>query len=489
MKNVISKIFYGLTAVCFTTVVFISLFFNRINERSVPAFLGFICLGIIVLLGVYLLTKRFERFFSKNYVIVLVGFLAVYLFLLIFFGLRLKYTPMYDMDAIYSGAIDWINNGTFINYYSYFGKFRNNLGSMTFLFFVFSAANKFGISDYFTVGVVINSVMLAFTALFTSLIADKIIGRAAAITALFVFVFFMPLLFMGAIFYTDSLSLVFPVALYLAYLWFKDIKNIYVKICLAVFMGIAAAAGSLIKITVLIMLIAIVIDSFISQKLRYTAIIVAFCALIPVFAHYKFNSYIDRDHLKDAQYEQLKTPIAHWLMMGLNEGGKYRKEDYDYTWSFPLDKRSEACVKMIKERLSDMGFGGFLAHLGDKSMVCFDDGTLAEHEVLDDFPQYDTALHELILTEGKYYKTYSLYVTGIMYSFYIFMIAGCVKEIVSKRKNDAVTALAPVLSTFGIWAFLMLWETNSRYITNLITMFIICALMGIHHITEKHMKK
>ena len=47
-------------------------------------------------------------------------------------GIALRYDPLWDVGAIHKGAIEWVETGTFENYYEYFYRFPNNLAARHF---------------------------------------------------------------------------------------------------------------------------------------------------------------------------------------------------------------------------------------------------------------------------------------------------------------------------------------------------------------------
>ena len=51
----------------------------------------------------------------------------------------------FDMDAIYGGAIEWVETGTFASRYDYYYYFLNNLGGMSLLYIFFKLASYLGI--------------------------------------------------------------------------------------------------------------------------------------------------------------------------------------------------------------------------------------------------------------------------------------------------------------------------------------------------------
>lgn len=58
---------------------------------------------------------------------------------------------------------------------------------------------------------------------------------------------------------------------------------------------------------------------------------------------YSHNIY--KNYISDKQYQNLKTPYWHWIMMGLQNNGYYSPDDYEYTRSYEINERSAACRK------------------------------------------------------------------------------------------------------------------------------------------------
>ena len=63
---------------------------------------------------------RYEAELSKRRKVITAVFLAVMSALQMIFGALLRYQPIFDVDAIYGGAIEWVETGTFASYYNYF---------------------------------------------------------------------------------------------------------------------------------------------------------------------------------------------------------------------------------------------------------------------------------------------------------------------------------------------------------------------------------
>ena len=260
VKKILTKCSYVLFVVVFGYISLNILFADKIHSYKIVQLLpGMMVGGVVVAIGMFILSKIVQEKIDRHFKKVLIVFSIVYYIVLIRMGFLLRFTPSFDMDAIYSGAIQWTNEG---NFYEYFGYFPNNLGSMGFLHIVFKIASLFGIKDFFTVGIIVNSALITGTAVIVSLICEKIAGSKTALMSLILVLLCFPFYFMGAAFYTDSLSLIFPVLFYYLYLCLKDENDKKKQIIYLVTMGVSLTIGMMIKFTVVIVLIAVVIDAF-----------------------------------------------------------------------------------------------------------------------------------------------------------------------------------------------------------------------------------
>lgn len=478
-KAVLSKLFYAAFFCAFAIVVGKVLLFDSIHAYNPIVLL--LCLipavGLIVL-SHNLLTKR-RAAIERHYRAILIGFLSLYGLLILVNGFLLRFTPSFDMDAIYGGAVQWIEDGSFSNYYEYYGYFPNNLGAMTVLHFVFSLAARAGVTDFFAVGIVFNSALLTATAMVTSLTCRKLRGSVAGVMALVLFSLCLPFWFMGAAFYTDSLSVLFPILFYDLYLLFKEQATWRGRLLAAGGMAAALTIGMLIKFTVVIVLVAVVIDALLCIDWKRVCLFAGCCGLLAAASFGAMNAYLYSAHLDKAACEELKTPYLHWVMMGLQNSGQYHPEDYVYTRSYPPEARKQACLSRIEERVQALGPLGLTQLFTDKAAVCFGDGTYALSDFLDDAPEHDIALHQYLLYDGAHHRAYQYLTTGILLAVYVLMLLGAVKCLRKKAGSPALSELAPRLASLGILSFLLLWETSGRYFTNFVPLMLVCAVLSL----------
>lgn len=478
-KEILYRCFYGIFTFLFGFVTLKVLFGDTARNYNTLLLLFTTFVGIILMVAVYLLLKKFENPIRKYYKYILIGFLVIYGIVLLYFGFLLRFTPVFDMGAIYDGAIQWVEEGSFSNHYDYFGSFPNNLGSMSFLHFFFYIASLFGIHDYFAVGIVLNTSLFLSTVLFTSLVCKKLNNCTAGLLSLVFYMLCLPFYFISAVFYTDALSLLFPVLCYYLYLRFKEQTSWKKRIIFSVLMALSLVVGVMMKFTVIIILIAILIDAILSIHWKPFFLMAGICIGIVTIGLSGFNLYIYHYHITDKTYQDMETPYLHWIMMGLQNNGNYNPDDYVYTRSFPAEERSQACLSVIKERIHELGFDGLTRLWTNKAMICFGDGTYALSDFLDDTPEYDAFVHKYILYSGEKFSDYQHLTTGILLALYCLCVYGCAIAAFSKKKTEDFLCLAPRLAVMGILAFLLLWESNSRYFTNFIPVIIICAVLAI----------
>lgn len=273
MKKKIIWLFYLLFAICFTFTAI-----NIILHNTYYKALHLICVTTICLVGLTIIYKNLsknEKFIEKNYNKILISFGIGMFIIEIVLGIALRYDPLWDVGAIHKGAIEWVETGTFENYYEYFYRFPNNLAAMAFLHLFFKIASIFGIKDYFAVSVVINSIMVSCTTVIVSLICKKIADVKHAVFALVLFGFSVQFYFLGGAVYTDMLSVMFPVLFFYLYLNSKE-QSGKRKIITYILMGLTITIGSLNKFTVIIIAIAVGIDLLINRKFKeFTKILVA----------------------------------------------------------------------------------------------------------------------------------------------------------------------------------------------------------------------
>lgn len=478
MKKNLSSLFYLLFGIGATFVIINIILQNPYYKPFHLIISTSLC--ILGFIFIYKIICQNERILAKNYNKILIIFSALMLFVEIAFGIILRYDPQWDVGAVNKAAWEWADTGTFKGYFDYFYGFPNNLGAMTYLSIFLRAAKFIGITDYYTVSVVINSITIVATMALVSLVCRKLSDEKHGILALTIFAVGVQFWFMGGAVYTDTLSMVFPVLVFWMYLISKEYEG-RKRIIIYILMGIAAAVGALIKITSFIMIISVVIDMCFNDnfKRNFKKILTASVCFLGITAivFLSFNAYIYSFYLdKEITYEKSR-PYSHWVMMGLNGDGAYNPDDYKFTDEISdPEERREKISEEIYDRIKERGFSGMYELFTQKTVRNLGDGTYGTADFLGINPKNDTSLHDWILYDGKYFNKYGTYATSIHLVFIIFAAIQAYYFISSKKRKDLMPAY---IGIFGLYLFLLMWESQRRYFTNFIPIILTCGVLGI----------
>lgn len=448
---------------------------------------------IVLVLGCLCLVKNFAEkyhYFFEKYLKMLLFFYLLFTFILqIILGNQVRYTPMWDLGSVYDGAISWIEQGNIDNYADYFYYFPNNLGLMLLFKGYFTVINVISgaVTDYFIAALILGSVTVTVFRFSVVWISKKLFGDEYAVTAMVLLLLCIPLYFASAVFYTDIMSLASPALFYLLYLYSKNTDSFGKKALWYFLMALVAAYGMEIKFTVAIIVIAIGIEILLTYGLKQFLLMagINFIVIASVFSasdHIIYSNLLTRE-----QAEVQNTPYLHWIMMGAQGNGSYNPADYEFTRSFTDTKERQKALKAeVINRYKELGIGGIFELWKKKTINCFWDGTYALSDFLDDEPVKESIWHKWILYSSEKYNNYQTLCLGVFMTVMLLMFLGVVSNLRGKYILTAEMS-ALWLAFFGIWLFLMLWETSARYFTNYLSIMLLTALYGFSNL-ERYLK-
>ena len=485
-KREIIYFFYILFSVCFTFIVINSIFNNP--SYKIPYLVIVIPFCLAGLFVIYRGLDKFGEFTRKNYKNILIVFDAAMFITEMVFGIMLRHGVAWDIGAVNNGAAEWVETGTFESYYQYFYGCPNNRAPMAFYYIFFKLASFFGVKDYYVVAVLIDSVMITSVMVLASLICSTLSEGAekTGVFALILFAVSAPYWFAAAVNYTDFMSILFPVLSYWLYLKAKR-KQGKRQILMYILTGLALAVGSMIKFTVFVMAVALFIDMCLDNRGSLKKIarfsVCVFGVIIIIMT--SFSGYIYAKHLDRKLNEYYHRPYSHWMMMGLRGEGRYNPEDFTFTDETPAAERKEKINEELIRRIKERGFFGLFKLSARKSAIDFGDGTYGLGDYLYYEPIEETSLHDWVLDSGANYSFYSHYSTSIHISIMILMVLAVYCLTIKRGEDDNRKKLfAFCLALFGLWLFLMCWESSRRYFINFGPVIIICGAIGMDMITR-----
>lgn len=493
MKNVtnwLSKIIYVLIACAFIKLmldIVLQDFVGRTMGNILWRMVQWLLIGVVFAFLYYGIYKK-RAFFERYANVIVLIYIVILLFVQVMMGDELRVVPKYDFSAIYHGALDWLVTGAFERFHDYYYYYPNNLGAMSFLMLCFQMASKLGINDYYFVGIVVNSLMSLIMVWFTYLIVKRFFSVSEAFMAVLIYAIYPPMYLLGAVFYTDELTMIFPVALILAYYIMAPKEKTLPIVGWSLFIAVAGVIGYLLKPTVLIVWIAMVCLLFLARKWKHlVAVVACFVVIFGVF-NYGFDSYIYSNHLDKEKAQMLNTPTETWVLMGLNENPGFSPEDTEFSRSIadPAE-RKEIVRQEIVNRIKTYGVIGIINHLEKKGVMVFGDGTFElSYTFLFGF-ESDTKLEKSITLLGENYPIYWEVCSAIWYVilFYGMCAMVCDAWWAVKGKTVDLRNLIISLSVFGLLCFLLMWEVHSRYSVNYFSCFVILAANGVAKVCKK----
>jgi len=483
------KAFYVMYVLAFAPGILFIFFRSRTGTSNILLPLITVVLVLPLLVNVWRLCGRIAPAISgQTHRLILVAFIIVSAILQIYLGNRLRFTPLWDMEAIFEGGRLWVLTGHLDNdtvfhgtYHRYFAMFSNQWGGLVLFRNIFWVYDLFGGTDFHRPALYWNVFMVQAMVFALYSAARRVHGLQAGLFVLCFLCIFLPFHFFGAVYYTDTLSLPFVAIAFALYLRGRDEESLRNRLLFFAACGLVIAVGALIKATALVVVIAITIDHLLVAKKeglhrRFISIGVAGIIFVMVFGG--FNMYMSRRVICPEMTDRHRIPRMHWAMMGLHGEGHYNPQDFDFTMSIPdLATRQSATASEFNRRLRDLGVTGLASLYAAKFSINFGDGTYEMHRILHSQPVNITRLHELTLSQGPHFNGYMHIASGFTSALLLLMLAGAVHAI---RKNDGLLCTAvPWLSYFGLALLLTFWEAGGRLAMNHFPLLVIGAILGL----------
>lgn len=417
---------------------------------------------------------------------VLIGIFAI---ICIILAQVFKVNPSWDMGEVYKIAVNIVETENPDLFYLY--KFPNNVGVTGVYTILFGISNAIGITNYVNVATIFNSIIVIACVILMYLIVRKLYGNKKALMILIISIFTTPLYLYAAIYYSDTLSILFM--LLTAYIFIK-IKEInqnkkLLKIFGYIFLTLVIFVGMQIKITTFFIVIAYILYKILNGKIKelgrpLLVFVPTFIIIYIIYSLILNNIILPRKDLSN----QAKLPTEQWIVMGLQGVGGYNQAEFDYMNQIPTyEEKQNAAREQIKQILSEYDVNSFIKHLTEKLKYAWTDGTYFAPEKLRREPVNNTILHEFVLANGKY-SSYYKYLPQVMHlSMLIFILIGACKTIKEKEYED--TNVIFYILMIGFIAFFLIWENRSRYILTCVPFLMIAQLKGIEIFTKYKSRK
>ena len=410
-----------------------------------------------------------ERFWTSATVICLVLMAAG----LLYAGLSLRVYPGWDFGAVYQGAVEIVEDGRFSEQSNwYFTTYPNNVAVCMFLAVFFRIFG--GVCSYITLGVLLNVVLILLGAGCFVLLARSMYGVRMAFLGVLICTLFLPFYMHAPIFYTDTFALPFVTGSFLIYrLRKKDVR--YLILAAAVL-----ALGYKMKGSLGVILIALLIHLWLQKEKAAERLKQSVLLLVPFLLLVGFFTILPgkMPFLDASEAEKNEFPLEHWLAMGLEGNGGYNADVYWMTASVEGKEEKKAVDReFISRKMEEYGISGMKQHLKKKTLFTWGDGVYFAPEKLKRDPLQESWLHSWVLYDGENYgKTYR-YCNAIHLLLLLGILISALRNFLEKGSTREIQAMQ--LAVFGLFLFLLIWETRSRYLVNFVPVFVLLGLDGV----------
>jgi len=440
-----------------------------------------IVLGVVVLILFFIsvasLLKKVE---DKKKDIIAIILCVLFFIALCIFGSKFTIIPAYDLSHVERELMSMMENGKVITNVGYFAKYPNQVPLTILLYYIYRLGMLLNFGNLKLFAVIVNSFFISITAFFTYLSIRKIKNCNFALIGLLFFII-NPIFYMyTSYFYTDTLCMPFAaIAIYL-FLVSRDKKKITNILCLLL-SGFLLAIGFKIRVVVAILLIGIILTLWLNNEnlksIFKTSVCMVLGFLLGVFSYSQIA--LSFEIPKD---ENLEFPIYHWVMMGLNEEsvGKYNEVDHAYTKGQPTkEAKKDADIKVIKERIHDLGILGYLKLSIIKNNVNWSNGAYRYLDKMANVEKFGPG-YEYVGGNNLVFTMYALQICKglilVVFSYLVFLE-------VKKRGDKNIRFI--VVSLFGAFLFYVIWEVQARYSLSFLPWMILLFPFGISAIEEK----
>lgn len=437
--------------------------------------------------------------------------LLLLLMLLLFAGRILLAYPINDAGTIYYSTVETVLNGEIskdinqytscVNFYNcsnndYFCIYKASFFLVAYLFpFMKLIIHGMQIDPYSLAGcyamIVFNCLSItAAAALGYAALRKAQAKNAGALLFLVLFLFFAPNYLNTYKVYSDTLSMPY-ISLALFCLFTADRSTGSKRWLFYLLTGISVAIGSLIKGSVMVLIVAIVLYLLLCNRqtlrlriLSSLCIILSFGTIIA-----GWNLYLPSTPWVDwTNQDRYELPSTHWLMMASVGDGGFRQESVDYSFSFEtLQERKEGIateyIRRVKSHGSVLGYSKFIIKKLAQGLA---DGRFCQQVHLNAFYEH-YPLREVVTQWGKYFPAMILYLKFYAFLLYLGMLL-CTALNALKSKVDESFLIN--VCFFGVMLFFAFWEFKSRYLMNftpLMMMGLVLAMkdLELHFATRK----
>ena len=305
---------------------------------------------------------------------------------------------------------------------------------------------------------------------------------------------FLPFYVYGAQLYSDTITLPFVSFGLLFFIYAIKSDKLNRQILWYFLATLLTVLGYEFKPTVLIVLIAALVFLGLNKKWKQLLLLIPMFALLFVGGHFMVKATIATEPaFSQEANERHNLPMMHWIAMSWapsNKTGGFNKKIRQYSESFPTyEVKKEADKQLFIDNIKKMGPAGIVRQIGRKLSYTWLYGDLNsafytyyhENKFINRYFDYlsGTSLTSL---DGPGNITGWFMLKAVQTLYWIGLVVLLWRQIwriLNRKKNWSNPWFVPALAFVGLSFFLILWETNSRYLYQFAPVMIALASLGL----------
>lgn len=417
---------------------------------------------------------------------------TLYIFVGVVFGLCVAFhvfmtyfllvPPVADFQRVYDTAWEMLDTGKIQYYLPYFWRYPNNLGLLLMYVLWYWPFSLFGLAwgtdAALFVGGLLNVLMMNASIFVAWRLARLLFKReSAGLLVLLMCFLFLPYILWSGYFYSDTLSMLFPVLGLFLYIKGRDATGAKAWL-LYVGSGLVLSAGISVKGSIAVVAIAVVVHTLVFQlsKGRLLKCAAMLGALLVFQGGYNLfvynNSWFDTSELEARQ-----SPITVWLALGAyGDGGFIENERFEEIWQYtdPAE-RSRSAVEWMLESYGQRNETELTAFLTQKAVRTWGQGDYDAFEYMA-WPQQGNWSHIFFIPSGPLHQP----VRYLCSAYNLLLVSLLAVALFFGLRRGRFTYISVVhITLFGIFLFFSFWETRARILLNVTPLIILAAAGGL----------
>src|SRR5574344_547546 len=269
MKKYLNKSLYVIITITFLWLFCISFVFSSNVYYSQNSFISLL-FAFIILLLLFLIYKfindKFKNITYKREILFIIIFFIIVTIIQFVVIKELNVDPGWDYGVVFNNAYNYVLTGSRSRavYIEYFQYFPNNIFLFVMLLVFIKLVLLIGLTDT-QAAIIMNIIFIDAALLILCLVCRKKFNKKNAIFTMLITLFFLPIFLYTPIFYSYTLSMFIGILFVYLFTFINKDKISLKNILLFIIIGVLAFIGKSLKITSLIVFIALFFDLFLNN--------------------------------------------------------------------------------------------------------------------------------------------------------------------------------------------------------------------------------